>query len=365
MAKFATYGRSIAGVLSLCIAQYSNAAPSIKGVEGAVSQGETITISGSGFGSRSNATPFYWSDFESATVGQNALQAGLDDLGTDGQGLPYVRNDLALSGTKSLRMDYLQNKDSMFPRVGKNGLNATEVYVSVWTYWKRTAGNGGAPFIFKLVRGGTNPAYSGVPRFYETIRPNDSGTVTGSDRGSVNSSGTTTWAQDVNAGQNAGGWHRSEYYFKLSTPGVADGVFKTWVDGTLNSNLTATMSRTSGTSALINYVMSPFDGNDSYGMSNAYSVWVDDFYIDTTRARVELGDASTLSASKKRYILPSTKWSDGSVSVKVNLSTFTSGAKAYLYVFDASGNANSSGYPVTIGAADSKKPDAPVLTTVQ
>jgi hypothetical protein len=339
------------------------ATPAVTGVTGTANGGATITISGSGFGSKPNAGPFYWTDFESTTVGQSALQAGLDDLGTDGQGLPVVATDRALSGNKSLRMNYLLNKDSMFPRVGKGGLSSTEVYVSVWMYWQHTAGSGGSPFIFKMVRGGANPPYSGHPSFYETIRPNNSGVVTWGDRGSVDSNGVPTYDDTFNAGQNSGAWHHMEYYFKLSTPGSADGVYQTWVDGVLNGNITKTMSRAAGNSELINYVMSPFDGNDSYGLTNSYSEWIDNFYIDTTRARVELGDAATLVSCKTRYVQPATKWADGSISATVSLSTFAAGTKVYVYVFDSSGSANSAGYPLTVGAStQSAVPDAPVLT---
>jgi hypothetical protein len=354
----------------LCGAQTSNAVPALSGVSGVVTQGSALTITGSGFGNKPIAAPYFFSDFDSASVGQTALQAGLDDEGTDGQGLPVVSNDKAFSGKQSLRMDYLQNKDSMFPRIGKSGLNSNEVYVSVWTYWTHTAGSGGSQFIFKLVRGGANPPYSGVPRFYETIRPNLAGTVLGSDRGSVNSSNVTAFSDDVNAGQNADGWHRSEYYFKLSEAGVANGQFQTWVDGVLNANVSNTMSRLAGTSSAINYVMSPFDGIDSYGTSNSYEVWADDFYIDTTRARVEIGDASTLSACKKRNILPPQSWSNSQVSVKANVSMFAPGSNAFIYVFDSSGSVNSTGYPVTIGAAGGGAtapltPNPPASVTVQ
>jgi hypothetical protein len=348
--KSINYAPVIFGAL-LCGVQYSHASPAVTGASGTVSQGSVITVSGSGFGTKPTAAPYYFNDFESATVGQTALQAGLDDEGNDGQGIPYVRNDKAFSGKNSLRMDYLVNKDSMFPRIGKGGLNSNMVYVSVWTYWTHTAGSGGSPFIFKMVRGGANPSYSGVPKFYETIRPSLAGVVGATDRGSVNSSNVSTYSDNVNAGQNSDGWHRSEYYFKLSDAGVANGQYQTWVDGVLNANVSNTMSRLAGTTSTINYVMSPFDGIDSYGTTNSYQVWVDDFYVDTTLARVEIGDASTLAGCKKRTVLPSKTWSDSSITANANVGMFPSGSKAYLYVFDANGNANATGYAVTIGAS--------------
>src|SRR5574343_493704 len=47
------------------------AAPSISGVSGTVSSGQSVTIAGSGFGSKSSAAPMKWDTFESGTVGQN------------------------------------------------------------------------------------------------------------------------------------------------------------------------------------------------------------------------------------------------------------------------------------------------------
>jgi hypothetical protein len=364
MSNLLKFNTTIACILG-CAAQYSYAAPVVTGTNGALDQGATISILGSGFGTRPQPVPFYSDDYEGYAVGQSALQAGLDDLGNDEQGLPYVRDDRALSGSKSLRMDYLSNKDSMFPRIGQSGLTSTSVYISAWMYWTRTAGSGSGAFIFKLVRGGANPPYSGVPRFYETIFPEPNGIVTAADRGSVNSAGSTTWTQDLYGLQNRDGWHRVEYYFQLSTPGVADGVFQSWVDGIRNVNLLKDRNRLAGNSSLINYVMSPFDGNDSYGLSNSYRIWVDNFYIDTTRARVEIGNASTLAASTIRYIQPTTQWSGGSISVKLDLNTFTAGQKVYLYVFDSSGTANSQGYPLTVGATDQTSRPLPPTVTVQ
>jgi hypothetical protein len=325
--------------------------PVLTAVSGTASPGATLTISGSGFGTKASAKPFYFGDYESATVGQTALQAGLDDAGTDGHGVPIVRTDRAFSGKQSLRMDYGLNQGAngnMFPRIGKSGLNTTEVYVSVWTYWVRTAGPGTPSPIFKFVRGGAIPFYSGIPQFHETIRPLASGIIGGTDRGTVNSDGTGIADNRLSAGQDAGGWHRSEYYFKLSDAGVANGVFQSWVDGKLNANVLNTMSRLAGNTALINYIMSPADGMDSYGLDNAYQLWIDDFYIDTTRARVEVGDAPTLEACKTRTVLPTSQWAEASIAVTANLSMFATGSTVYLYVFNSNGNANSQGYPVTV-----------------
>ena len=47
----------------------ATAAPSISGVNGTVSHNQSVTISGSGFGTKSPAAPRVYSDFEDGTAG--------------------------------------------------------------------------------------------------------------------------------------------------------------------------------------------------------------------------------------------------------------------------------------------------------
>lgn len=340
------------------------AAPVITKESGNLSQGGTITITGTGFGANAHPAPIYYSNFNSYPVGTQSAQTGLKNLNGDPGALyAYVDNTRGLGGSKSLRQDYPLNKNGLFPEIGLTGLNTPEVYVSSWIYWERTAGSGSGTLpIFKLVRAESNDVYHGFPGFYDTIRPNSSGVVVAVDRGSIAATDVVTNDDTQNAEPNSGAWHKISYYYQLSTPGVANGIFQSWVDGVLDANITNTMSLPAGTTATINNVISPLDGMSNYGYSNSYSVWIDNFYVAATRARVELGDASTFSASKVRYIQPAITWSDGSISATVETNTFAPGTQVYLYVIDANGNVNSQGYPVTISG--SALPNAPVLNWV-
>jgi hypothetical protein len=88
-------------------------------------------------------------------------------------------------------------------------------------------------------------------------------------------------------------------------------------------------------------------------------VYVDDLYIDTTWARVEIGNASTYAASTEREIQIPSAWSDAALALTANLGQFANGP-AYLYVFDSTGAVNAAGYPVTIGGTpDTTPPVAP------
>ncbi|OGF43089.1 hypothetical protein A2303_04140 [Candidatus Falkowbacteria bacterium RIFOXYB2_FULL_47_14] len=94
-----------------------------------------------------------------------------------------------------------------------------------------------------------------------------------------------------------------------------------------------------------------FDVSDRDGCnpSDTSVVYTDNVYIDTTWARVELGNASTYAASTHREIQIPSAWSANSITATVNPGSFTSGQAVYLFVIDANGNA-SNGYPVTIGS---------------
>jgi hypothetical protein len=84
------------------------------------------------------------------------------------------------------------------------------------------------------------------------------------------------------------------------------------------------------------------------GTDTRVKLYVDNVYVDNTRARVEIGDNAVFTdCTRKDPQIPSV-WSDGSITAQVNLGSFKEGETAYVYVVDKDGNA-SQGYPVTIG----------------
>jgi len=74
-------------------------------------------------------------------------------------------------------------------------------------------------------------------------------------------------------------------------------------------------------------------------------------YMDDTRARVMLGDDPDIaSCSVLEPQIPSA-WSDGSITVSVNLGELPDAGTAYLFVFDADNASNPTGFPVTFPCA--------------
>ncbi|RAL20119.1 hypothetical protein DL240_18595 [Lujinxingia litoralis] len=69
-----------------------------------------------------------------------------------------------------------------------------------------------------------------------------------------------------------------------------------------------------------------------------------DVYIDTTRARVEIGDAPRWSETRHREVQPPTFWEDDGVEVTLEAGAFEAFRGRYLYVVDAEGNVNEEGF---------------------
>jgi hypothetical protein len=83
--------------------------------------------------------------------------------------------------------------------------------------------------------------------------------------------------------------------------------------------------------------------------------WViDDVYIATgpnAAARVEIGNATTYTACTNLALITPDSWSSNLIIATVRQGRFASGSKVYLYVSDASGNVNSTGFPITLGTS--------------
>ena len=103
-----------------------------------------------------------------------------------------------------------------------------------------------------------------------------------------------------------------------------------------------------------------FSTNGAVGAStDGYlDIYHSEVYIDTTQARVEIGDAEIWNDCVHREILLPTGWSATSITATLNDGLngettagrqFVAGELAYIYVIHRNGDVNAEGYPVTIG----------------
>jgi len=87
---------------------------------------------------------------------------------------------------------------------------------------------------------------------------------------------------------------------------------------------------------------------DSFQGGATLKQHVSEMYFDTTRARVEVGDATVFEDCTHREIQLPTSWTDAQITFDTNLGTFADAETAYVFVVNSGGDVTD-GYEITIG----------------
>jgi hypothetical protein len=346
-------------VIALCgfFDNFGFAAPVVNSVNGTVNNMQSVTINGSAFGEKSSASPLLWDNFERGTVGQS-ITGKSPVVGspwttyTSGSTVPVYDGSVNKTGsTRSSRADYYLKPDYDICLTKEvSTTTGSELFFSYyWYYHKRSTNyaDNNKPWMV-WGPGGLPMAYVGY---------GDPGAGDGGSRYALEDSSTpnnrSVWGSTQLTGLNDR-WVKIDVYLKQSAANSANGILRYWVNGVLDIEITNAITRT-GNAAWNTILLGGF-----IRQNQPVQIYIDDVYIDNTLARVEIGNASTFSASNHREIQIPTGWSNTSVSVTVNTGTFASNQTAYLYVFDQTGTCNANGYPITIGAGSSdSSPVAP------
>lgn len=324
------------------LGSYAYGAPVVSQTSGTFSNNGSVTISGSGFGTKAAASPLVYDNFDAGTTGAKVLTSKAtvgqwqDGAGYD---VGVYTTEQAHAGGKSVKLSTAGGVYNM--SLNQNGSFGT-VYMDWWVRVNYLSGTSRNWKPWRLY--GDNDAMQANA----VIMCNGSGM-------SAEASGPSSfWWDAMSYGQGA--WQHYQVILKESSAaGKADGTVKQYIDGVLTSNHTGVVTRSN--SAHWNQIRVghywAMDGVTDCAANSGANIYIDSLYIDTSWARVELGSGSTYATSTKREIQIPTSWADGSVSVTLNTGSFGAGTTAYLYVTDANGNVNSVGYPITIGAAAS------------
>ena len=337
-----------------------SAAPSISSASGTWSHGGSITITGSEFGSKSSAAPLKWDNFEGGTLGESMVTRGW--LQYNGP-TPITSTEQTHAGSRSA-LALLTGGTEDFDGAYFPLSNLMSVWVSLWFYWDRDPpGSPTGGEIFKWIRINAsnapgNEVYSGAPQFrtqmqpsgswcYDEVHPNDS------------LNGTGAVQRDCDPSPARGTWTRMDVLYRLSNPaGTANGEIRTWYNGSAEMALSGVVTRTSGITDTLTSVLLPQMAS-LLGSASSYKFFVDDAYIDSTPARVELCNASTYAASTHCEVQPAVSWAAGSIGITLNQGSFGANDSPYLYVFDLNNVPNITGYAVTLGGSDITPPAAP------
>jgi hypothetical protein len=378
MRSILTKRLSLAAALLSC-GPAALAAPVVTAVSGAMTDDQTVVITGSQFGS--NSLRQNWLGGITGLVDSQPDGARIDSMNIAGWSLlqpststyPHVSTERSWSGGKSIAFDTrntTEYKQTLFLDIGSGGYST--LYTNALIYLHHDTLTNGARLQWKMIRWTRT----------QTVVDGD-GAMMSNWPGSMsyfsyyNPGANTRWFGEngLQSLPTRDAWYRYETWVQFnSSPGAADGVFRVKVTNpttgavVVNNTLRDVPYNGGGQSGNYRYlVLQNYFGNASDGGSgqkdNANAVaWWDDLYVSQSQARVEVCAASTWAACTNREIQPASTWSDSSITVKLNKGGLSSMTGLYLYVTDASGTVNAQGFRLSSGG---KIPSAATGVTTQ
>lgn len=330
----------------------------IEDITGTVTDGSTITITGSGFGT--HALGIEWlggatGNIESGTNTNAFVRTGwttsLDAWG-DGttERTPRYSTTQHHSGTKSIKSSYTTTAYNSGYAFDTGGTQ-TSLYFSYWTYFDWEAAFDGQWKTWRLMD--TDSYNDGQTHAY-----NSQQYQTGDGDGEMSANygmgywngSTPTEIFSLPIGITRNQWSRIEAYYIPETGGLANGVLQYYI----HNQTAAVLERsnvsdlTSDPAGLRYFTIQNYLGNLISGSRDTCAVYVDDVYVQVgTQARVEICDSATWVARTHSEIQPPSAWADGETTVAANRGSFGPTDTVYLYVIDSAGAVNSEGYAIT------------------
>ena len=351
-------------IILLVIAPPALAAPAITGYSGTIGDGQSVTISGSGFGANSyagtTAIEFLGGasgPIESGTLGQTFTRSRWsvdkgwgDDLIWSNSNVPWGTKTLYMEGVSSWPEAPLYYN---FP--SSVGTNGDRLFVSWWERVNYT-GNGQ----YKLIRfSPTQTIQDGngqLTWFFHTSSGNYFQRPTVGDQNQYpNFCPANT--------QNT--WQRVDIDILTSSSSSGTLNVTGYRSGTAVNSTTFNNFYTSPGSAWQYVVWQNYFGTGGTGSMTDGNIWFKDIYVSHgTRARVEVCNSSTWSARQTCMIQPASAWSASSATIRVNRGAFGAASTAYLYLIDSTGAVNSTGFAVTFGGIGGPAPLVPFPPTI-
>jgi len=369
---------SLAAIL-LSASAASAAAPSITALSGTAANDQTVTITGTGFGTDNlrqtwfgGTTGFVDSRADGTRIDQMSIP-GLSLLQPSTATYPHVSTERSWSNGHSIAFDVrntTEYKQTLFLDTGSSGYNY--LYTNALIYFTHDNLASGSYLQWKMMRWTRTATVVDGDGGYMANRPNALAFFT-----NFNSNGQTTFwfnAAGTRDLPGRGAWYRYETWTQLnSSPGTANGQFRVRVTNpttgavVVDNNFTNVMYNGPSNSGNFRYyVLQNYFGNAGDSGSgqpdNANAAaWWDDIYVSQSQARVEICTSPTYSGCTSREIQPASSWADGSVTVKLNKGNMATMGSTYLYVTNSRGETNSQGFPVVAGTA----PNPPSSVSVQ
>lgn len=321
-----------------------------------------LSVSGSGFGTKSTAAPIKFQDFSANSQGDRYGAAGFDfctvddannivDKSADGQlfganGSWLTRKTAADENEYFTHFgDYLDNLDAIFFSywIKINLLNEnTETGLGQYKGARTGYRNGGTS-----TDPGANyaawPKYSWVMYFFgEGLPSNVPEALSGPQLTVTDYSNTSdTYNPPVSNVALLGGlWQYVEGYCRWNDIGEANGIAQLLMNGTQFVDISNSQRRFNVGESFQYIMYNPGFANDlSYSIMDGY---VSRIYLDNTRARVFLGNASTLASCTRRFMLPPSAWSG--TEITAGSATGIPSGYDWVYVSNSDGEINANGF---------------------
>jgi len=311
------------------------AAPSVSSYTGDVADGNSIVLSGANFGT--GATIHKWDDFDGG--------ANEEDIG-NGWSLPDADNHPVYSNSNNRTNSTL----NAYSNNGTDDLeydhNATlsTVYATFWIYSTRSITDNTYNNKWGKIW------YDGVDSHPEiTLISQWSGPGT---QCNLCDQGLNYVFVDSINNLTVSTWERVEIYAEESTApggtfdGTEDGNVYVWQQTggegnafTLTASQENVATNNNGSSRHWERVCL-MEYNRSSG--GATTTRVDDIYIASSRARVEIGDNADYNNCSHREMQIPENWTSSNVSFTVNQGSFNLGDDAYIFIVDQAGNVSNS-----------------------
>jgi hypothetical protein len=359
---------ALLGIVALA-ASVAVAAPSVQQVSGPLDHYATVTISGSGFGTKPTAAPIVWDNATGQKMSEKwdgAWPDGLPGFNTHYYGPmrgvkpPHEHDTRFIAGAHAGKTGADTGYNvAFFKNIEVD--SGSYLYVSWYQRadysWTFGGDNNFKTFVYSECCG----AYHGK-LWYTMYGPphpdsnHDTGQVwaiNGANLANPDVHGRNAWWKPA-VNPTAGAWSKVEMAIKVSAQ--PDGYVKQWENGKLVIDYAGPTDpwpdnhRTVGIGGYAR--MQGFDTNWRY---------FDDVYLDASLAHVVLADKPTLAAATVIENQIPITWSDGSITATVNLGKFNQGDTAYLIVVDPNGVASDAGLKVTAGGTAAQPSPPPAV----
>ncbi len=342
-------------LLVLTLATNAAAVPVVTAISGTSGTGNILTISGSGFGTKTRSKPWVWADFQDGSTNPNSslsFQTAWNEV--QNKQLDTSSNKRWGVGTSQSTanwgIDNLSTNNTTAFRTDLTHLtHGSKLVISLWRkasvdfYPDRFSPGDGLPSEnFKLLRGWASGAgtYSNVWvgigrnetasqwRFSnERMSPVLNETV--SYIGTAYGAPTTTWRLE-------------RYFLKYNTSvGSTDGAYSIYINAALAKS-DATMRYNSAADPGLGRYFYIQNNYSNTTLPSGEEEWHDSIYVDDSWNIVYLGNAATYAACTQLEVQPYTSWSATTISINQKQGTL-SGAK-YLYVCDDTLTCNAAGF---------------------